>query len=286
MNLQIQTIKKLAQLINEETEYRSGPELVEFFNGLGFNDTYGQGFPSRRQYTEEKLNKLNGTDIIKECIIQLFSPINFIGRYNELENHLNDFNQYLSFDNYKISRTNRNINIQSSNEEDELQAIDVNEDDFLKKEFKDISIDSLCFDGSIKNVIIQRIEEIQKCIRANAPLAAIFLSGSTLEGLLFGIASRHQMIFNQSDKSPKEKTGKVKQHRDWSLNDFIEVAYTEGYIREDVRKFSHYLRDFRNYIHPREQVDSNFHPDNYTANICWQVLKAAISQISEYEATI
>lgn len=41
------SIKKLRDLINQETEYRSGPKLIEFFKDLGFNDTYGQGFPLR-----------------------------------------------------------------------------------------------------------------------------------------------------------------------------------------------------------------------------------------------
>lgn len=47
MNISSKTSEKLRNLINEETEYRSGPKLVKFFNTLGFNHSYGQGFPSR-----------------------------------------------------------------------------------------------------------------------------------------------------------------------------------------------------------------------------------------------
>jgi len=47
MKLQQKSIEKLRQLINEGTEYRSGPTLVLFFNEFGFKDLYGQGFPSR-----------------------------------------------------------------------------------------------------------------------------------------------------------------------------------------------------------------------------------------------
>ena len=49
------TIEKLRLLINEETEKRSGPKLVTFFNNYGFTDSYGAGFPSRWMYTESKL---------------------------------------------------------------------------------------------------------------------------------------------------------------------------------------------------------------------------------------
>ena len=54
MEISQKTVEKLRNLINEETEYRSGPKLIAFFNNLGFNDEYGQGFPSRWMFTDEK----------------------------------------------------------------------------------------------------------------------------------------------------------------------------------------------------------------------------------------
>ncbi len=51
MFLQKKSLKKLRELINEETEYSRGRELVEFFNNLGFKDSYGQGFSSRGFFT-------------------------------------------------------------------------------------------------------------------------------------------------------------------------------------------------------------------------------------------
>ena len=61
MILTPKSLEKLRLLINEETEYRSGPQLVQFFNALGFNDSYGQGFPSRWVFTDEKLKVINGS---------------------------------------------------------------------------------------------------------------------------------------------------------------------------------------------------------------------------------
>ena len=62
-----------------------------------------------------------------------------------------------------------------------------------------------------------------------------------------------------------------------------EVAYAEEIIKKDIKVHSHSLRDFRNYIHPREQVTSGFSPDNLTVKINWQVLKAVISQLSKWK---
>ena len=75
MQISQKTIEKLRTIINEDTEYRSGPQLVTFFNDLGFNDSYGQGFPSRWMYTEEKIKAINGTAELDKCIKNIFAPI-------------------------------------------------------------------------------------------------------------------------------------------------------------------------------------------------------------------
>ena len=53
-----------------------------------------------------------------------------------------------------------------------------------------------------------------------------------------------------------------------------------GILKLDVKTFSHGLRGFRNYIHPYEQMVSGFTPDEHTAKVCFQVLKAALASRS------
>lgn len=282
MILQDKSLEKLRLLINEETEYRSGPKLVSFFNDLGFNDSYGQGFPSRWVYTDEKLTQINGTPELDKCIKKLFAPVNFIGRFTELDNFLKEFNQFLAFDKWKVIRNEAEIifaKVDKINFDDSSSGI--KEDEFLKREFSEISLERIGLDGIVTETLKLRFEEIKKCLTAEAPLSVLFLAGSTLEGILLGIALKHPKEFNQSKSSPKDKEAKVKQFPDWTLSNYIDVAYDVGLLMEDVRKFSHSLRDFRNYIHPYEQVSSGFNPDKHTATICWQVLKAAIYQLTE-----
>ncbi len=282
MKLQQKTIEKIRQLINEETEYRSGPYLVTFFNELGFKDTYGQGFPSRWIYTEDKLKYINGTKNMEDCIKKLFAPVNFIGNFDELDKFIADLNQYLSFDGHKITRSGKVINIVASNEDitPDINS-DVAEDEFLKKEFKDISISALKLNVTITEILEQRLNEISKCLNSKSALATIFLCGSTLEGILLGIAASNPQKFNSAKTSPKDKSGKVLQFHNWTLGNFIDTAKEVGFLNEDVRKFSHSLRDFRNYIHPYQQASQKFNPNEHTANLCWQVLRVAIFQITK-----
>ncbi|MEK7441309.1 MAG: hypothetical protein AABZ78_10965 [Chloroflexota bacterium] len=281
MILQNKSLEKLRLLINEETEYRSGPKLIKFFNDLGFNDSYEQGFPSRWMYTDEKLAQINGTPELDKCIKKLLSPVNFINRIGELDNFIKEFNQFLAFDKWKVIRNGAEITFTRLDKIDiDDNAGEINEDDFLKREFQETPLESIGLDENIIEILKLRVNEIEKCLSADAPLSVIFLAGSTLEGVLLGIALKYPKEFNQSKSSPKDKEGKVRQFPDWTLSNFIEVAYEVGLLAEDVKKYSHSLREFRNYIHPYEQMSSGFSPNKHTAKISWQVLQAALFQLS------
>lgn len=157
---------------------------------------------------------------------------------------------------------------------------ETSESDFLKKEFKNLNIDKLEIDNSVIEILKSRLEEIRKSLQNGSSLSVVIMCGSVLEGILLGTATANMKKFNQSTASPKNKeTGKVLSFQDWTLNNLIDVAYSVGLLGLDVQKFSHSLRDFRNYIHPYQQMISGFSPDIDTAKISWQVLQAAISDL-------
>lgn len=100
------TIEKLAKIITGDGEgyqYRSGPQLVEFFNDFGFSDFYYSGFPSRFSYAKEKLNLLNGKEILLKVIEEALDPVHY-----EKELASNDvaarLNKYLVKDGYRIAQ--------------------------------------------------------------------------------------------------------------------------------------------------------------------------------------
>jgi hypothetical protein len=166
------------------------------------------------------------------------------------------------------------------NEEIKKEPSTINE--FLNKEFKEISLFKLNIDSTVTEILNKRLIEINKSIQSDAPLSVIIMCGSVLEGILLGIATSKMKEFNQSNSSPKNKeTGKVLPFHKWTLSNFIDVAHNIGILGLDVKNYSHSLRDFRNYIHPYEQVSSGFNPDIDTAKISWQVLKAGISDLTK-----
>jgi hypothetical protein len=153
-------------------------------------------------------------------------------------------------------------------------------DDFLNYEFTIPSVRKLPIEAQAIPIIDSRLAEARKALGAGAHLSVIFLCGSVLEAVLLGAAQKGPESFNRASASPKANDGSVKRFHEWSLAQLIDVSCEIGLLKPDVKKFSHGLRDFRNYIHPYEQMISSFTPDEHTAKVCFQVLKAALASVA------
>ncbi len=177
MLLNAKSLEKLRILINEETTYRSGPQLVSFFHQFGFNDVYGQGFPSRWMYTDNKLSKLNGSSDMDKCIRTLFDPINYIGRFAELDSLIEEFNQYLAFDGWQVVRNNREITFCKAGiidiDKRKEEATITEEQSFLGKNYF-LDLNRLNLQSSLIPIMESRIDEIRKSMANKLPLASIF----------------------------------------------------------------------------------------------------------------
>lgn len=153
-------------------------------------------------------------------------------------------------------------------------------DEFLHSEFSIPNVRKLPIEAMAIPIIEDRLSEARTAMGAGAYLSTIFLCGSVLEAVLLGAAQKEPARFNRASASPKAANGSVKRFHEWSLAQFIDVACEAGLLKPDVKKFSHGLRDFRNFIHPYEQMSSGFTPDAHTAKVCFQVLKAALASVA------
>ena len=287
--LNYKTLEVLRDIINgDEVQdgYRTGSALVKFFNRLGFNNSYDTGFPSRKDYTDEMLNRINGTPQMDECIKNVFAVNEYIERKEVLDDLICKFNKYACFDGFKVIRKNTQILLAKADEpifEPEKQEAtrDSEKQQFLSTQFS-ANVSSLGLESMISQIINHRIEEIKSCMKGGCYLSAVVMIGGVLEGILLGTANANPHLFNRTQSTPKcQQDGKPKPFYEWNLANFIDVACDADFLKLDVKKFSHILREFRNYIHPYQQMQAQFSPDEHTASLCFQVLKAAICQISD-----
>jgi hypothetical protein len=153
-------------------------------------------------------------------------------------------------------------------------------DDFLHREFTIPNIQKLPIEHFAIAIVEGRLAEARTTLTAGAYLSTILLCGSVLEAVLLGAAQKQPALFNRASASPKGPSGSARAFQDWNLAQLIDVAFEVRLLKEDVKKFSHGLRDFRNYIHPYQQMASDFTPDEHTAKLCFQVLKAALASIA------
>ena len=154
---------------------------------------------------------------------------------------------------------------------------------FLNKDLGALNLDALPSELTAGQVIADRMGEIDRALEADAPLAVIFLVGSTVEGLLSELSMGHRPEFLASPAAPTSK-GKTKPLDQWKLSELIAVARERGVLSEDVAKHADQVRNFRNDIHPRQQLKEGFAPRIETARIAQQVLKGVLSDLERLTA--
>jgi hypothetical protein len=149
---------------------------------------------------------------------------------------------------------------------------------FLDRDFGKVDVAALPSELTSQQIVQARLDEIGRCLSAEAPLAVIFLVGSTLEGLLMELALAHATTYTASASAPKHK-GSVKPVDTWTVAELITVSRALNVLGEDVSKHADQVRNFRNYIHPRQQLRERFEPRMETARIAHQVLVAALADL-------
>lgn len=263
--------------------YRSSSYLTRFFQDLNINAVHDGS--TRKWWVLDILKQLSASDHEK-IVLKLVDLKTYKGSQSELKLATKSMNEILLMDGLCIKFNGIIPGIYKLAKEFSLDANEItkntteDEKEFLSLKFDDnIEIAKFNLDSTVSDILQSRVKEIRSLPIGSSPLAAIFLIGSTLEGLLLGVMLKDQARFSSSKKIPTLKNGKPKKLYDLTLNEMIIVASDEGVIGKDVQKFSHALRDFRNYIHPYRQLAEKFDPNSDTANICWQVFKAAYNDL-------
>ena len=101
---------------------------------------------------------------------------------------------------------------------------------------------------------------------------------------LMELAKAHPTEYTSSSAAP-EVHNKPKPIDTWTLAELITVSRALGVVGEDVLKHADQVRNFRNYIHPLQQLRDNFEPRIATARIAQQVLLAALSDLKKLTGT-
>lgn len=275
-----QTLEAIAELIcgdSEETApiYRSSSKLTRFFEAAGLPRFVHKG-STRKWWTLEALRSCS-QDELRNVIVRLASPREYRGSAPDTRKALTTLNDILQLEGLRVNLSHGHPTITSVPVHFELGSDDPEQStepipppDFL----------SLGLGGSIGELLDLRWREAQICVDHGAYLSATIAMGGLLEGLLLGVLSNHPKEANRCGAAPKDRTGSVKKFGDWTLSEMIDVAHDVGWFDLDVKRFSHSLREFRNLVHPYEQMATKANPDADTCSISWRVVQAAANDLA------
>lgn len=274
-----QTKESLADMICGDGSncpvYRKGSDLTRFFQRVGFSNFSHDG-STRKWWTLDVLNNLSDNNL-KAVILRLADPREYKAKQQQVSQAISALNEILMVEGLKVELEGVNPKlkeitpqfIEQAEEEPELKALPP--PDFLK----------LKLESGLGEILADRWEEAQRCINTKAFLAATIIMGSILEGMLLAVLQKFPKEGNTCKAAPIDpKTCKIKYFADWSLSEMINVAHEASWIDLDVKKFSHSLREFRNLIHPYQQMLVNTFPDKDTCGISWLVVQAGANDLA------
>jgi len=272
-----QTLDALAELVcgDDGPLYRKGWELPNFFRRAGLHCPDHDG-STRKWWTLDRLREFNQhPQSIERVLLRLADPREYKGDAEAAKTALTELNKLLAIEGFEIELSGVNprlIERKPGLVKDAKKA-------FVPLEPPDFAV--LTNDDSLGSILHERWIEVQKCVDANAHVAALVMMGSLLEGALLAVVHANPAKSNRSKSSPKDKNGKPKPFHEWMLSALIDVAHECGWIQADVKAFSHALRDYRNMVHPWHQRAMRMTPDKDTCAICWEVVRAAVNDLAE-----
>jgi hypothetical protein len=135
----------------------------------------------------------------------------------------------------------------------------------------------ICRDQALAELLAERWEEAQRAIGAQAYLAAVVITGSLLEGALYAAFDKHEATAKAH--GPHDKKGDPKPLVEWTMSELIDAALKGKWIELEIKKFSDSLRDYRNLVHPQQQLKLATKPTEATSDICWRVASHALKQL-------
>lgn len=252
--------------------YRSMDAINQFFHRAGV-EPEGQS-STRKWFVLEYLQSINGTNALEKVLLRLASPKEYRGDLDATLKVIDNLNRSLQVEGLAIDL----IGVEPQLRERKASATPPNPQTTLLENPPDFH--SLVQNGAMAEVLSLRWQEAQKCVNAEAYLAAIVMMGSILEGVLLHKLETNPAAGNQAKVSPKDpKTGKPKRFHEWGLSSLIDVAHELGWLQGDITRFSHALRDSRNIVHPYVERLQSDRPDRDTCSICWPVVRAAVADL-------
>lgn len=132
-------------------------------------------------------------------------------------------------------------------------------------------------DDSTIEALIARANEAVVSERSGAYSLALIGIGSFLEGLLYAVLHEHDREF--AERGLRTKPGGWTRADRAGLAQLIDAVHQRGWIHLDAMDFAGHVREYRNFVHLRSQMEHAFTPDGDTVMLCWAPIRAVLNDL-------
>jgi hypothetical protein len=120
----------------------------------------------------------------------------------------------------------------------------------------------------LRKILERDYIEIQQAFVAHCWKSVIILSGGAIEAILMDLLMKNQSAAFGAAKAPKTKSDIAT----WDLVNLIEVSAEIGLVSSSIDRLSHSVRQYRNLIHPGNEIRNKLTFDTEEARIALEVL--------------
>jgi hypothetical protein len=270
--LDLRTIERLAEMICDQDgpHARSVRALTRFLEGAGWDVAYEGG--ARVPWLVEEIRERNDDpEAIHALLKRIIDPREYDGGIGEASAFVDALNDLLAADGLEVGHQSGTRPVVRQLENTGELGLDQLAARLADPKLRQ-AVREMVSDSAMAEILVARLDEVDACRRAGAYLLAVIGTGSFVEGLLYDVLkSRDQ----STQKNPKPM-----------LDFLLGRAHKLGWIQHDAYTFSGLVREYRNLVHPREQLDKSFHPDSDTVLLCWQPVLAVINDLQAHLPSI
>ena len=142
-----------------------------------------------------------------------------------------------------------------------------------KRHFKFIS------NPDLRAIIERDYGELQRAYISSCWKSVIILCGGAIEAILTDLLVQNETAAKAAKSAPQNS-----EITRWDLSNLIDVAVERSLVSDGIKKLSHSLREYRNLVHPGNELRTKLRFDVEEARIALEVLNILHRDLSRQKA--
>lgn len=143
-------------------------------------------------------------------------------------------------------------------------------------------------DGKLKEILVRDFRELEICRIRNLNKSTLVICGSIIEALLIDQILKPdnlpQAQENFNDNIRKKRPERIdKTPQEWFFAEIIDVCKNLNLISDESKKDSWRINEYRNIIHPMNEISQKKNISSELAQISYNILSLIIKDISSLE---